>query len=306
MGTRIRNLAERITNDAAKVYSLYGIDMNPKWFPVFYCLTQQKESSISKLANEIGHSHVSVSKIVKEMTDHKLIISKTAKNDKRQNLISLSKKGLRFADKIEAQYSDVRSALELINENSTQDLWESLKEWEYHLEQKSFYERVLESKKQRQSDEVIIRDYRQKDRADFRNLNIAWIGQYFKMEEADFKALDNPEQYILKRGGHILVATIDDNVVGVCALLKRDDLEYPYELAKMAVSRDHRGKGIGVLLGQSIIEKANSLGVKTLYLESNTILTPAIKLYRKLGFEKVVGKKTPYERCNIQMEKKLR
>ncbi|RYD17729.1 MAG: MarR family transcriptional regulator, partial [Verrucomicrobiaceae bacterium] len=37
-------------------------------------------------------------------------------------------------------------------------------------------------------------------------------------------------------------------------------------------------------------------------LESNTVLKPAIKLYEKLGFKKVVGRASPYSRANIQME----
>jgi hypothetical protein len=32
------------------------------------------------------------------------------------------------------------------------------------------------------------------------------------------------------------------------------------------------------------------------------VLTPAISLYGKLGFKKIVGPPTPYQRCNIQME----
>ena len=70
----------------------------------------------------------------------------------------------------------------------------------------------------------------------------------------------------------------------------------------MAVSPKAQGKSIGWLLGKAAIEKAKSLGVQKLYLESNTKLQPAINLYHKLGFQKVVGHATPYERCNIQME----
>lgn len=86
--------------------------------------------------------------------------------------------------------------------------------------------------------------------------------------------------------------------------------ENTYELAKMAVSPGVQGKGIGLLLSKSIIKKAKSLGAKRLYLESNSVLTPAINLYIKLGFkhiEDVVseGIKSPYERCNIQMELSL-
>jgi ribosomal protein S18 acetylase RimI-like enzyme len=70
----------------------------------------------------------------------------------------------------------------------------------------------------------------------------------------------------------------------------------------MAVSPLAQGKSIGWLLGSAIVAKAKSLGAEKLYLESNTILKPAIGLYHKLGFRKVAGHSTPYERCNIQME----
>jgi GNAT superfamily N-acetyltransferase len=98
------------------------------------------------------------------------------------------------------------------------------------------------------------------------------------------------------------VALYDDVPVGVCALIKMDDPVYDFELAKMAVSPLAQGKNIGWLLGQAVIKKAKLLGASKLYLESNTILAPAINLYHKLGFQKVVGHATPYERCNIQME----
>jgi GNAT superfamily N-acetyltransferase len=83
------------------------------------------------------------------------------------------------------------------------------------------------------------------------------------------------------------------------------DEKYDYELAKMAVSPKARGKGIGFLLGKAIIDKATQLGATNIYLESNTVLRPAISLYEKLGFKKIAGHHTPYERCNIQMELKL-
>ncbi|RYY25293.1 MAG: MarR family transcriptional regulator, partial [Chitinophagaceae bacterium] len=47
------------------------------------------------------------------------------------------------------------------------------------------------------------------------------------------------------------------------------------------------------------------LGARKVYLESNTKLEPAINLYYKLGFKKIAGAPSPYERCNIQMELEL-
>lgn len=135
----------------------------------------------------------------------------------------------------------------------------------------------------------------------FKALNEEWISTYFTMEESDYKALDNPQGYILDPGGAILVALYEGEPLGVCALIKMNNDEYDFELAKMAVSPKAQGKNIGFMLTNAIIDKAKSLGASKLYLESNTLLEPAINLYKKLGFQKISGKPTPYARCNIQM-----
>lgn len=149
--------------------------------------------------------------------------------------------------------------------------------------------------------DIFIRTYTPSDRKAFYDLNVEWITKHFVLENADRMALDDPEKYILKNGGHIAVAELCGEVVGVCALLKREDPTYTWELAKMAVSPKAQGKGAGFLLGKAIAEKAQALGAKQLYLESNSKLKPAIGLYKKLGFKEVQGVKTPYDRCNIQM-----
>ena len=139
----------------------------------------------------------------------------------------------------------------------------------------------------------------------FRDLNQEWIEKYFKMEETDRNSLNNPQGYILNKGGFILVAVIDEEVVGVCALIKMNHPKYEFELAKMAVSPKHHKKGIAWKISQAIINLAKKQKAKYLYLESNTKLTPAITLYRKLGFVEVTDNPSPYERANIQMELNL-
>ena len=152
----------------------------------------------------------------------------------------------------------------------------------------------------RASQEVIIRDYAPADQSSFRDLNVEWIEHYFKLEKKDLESLNDPKGYILDKGGHILVAEYQGEVAGVCALLKMENATY--ELAKMAVAPKFQGKNIGWLLGKASIEKAKALGAKKLFLESNTTLVPAINLYYKLGFKKITGPRSPYERADIQME----
>ena len=149
------------------------------------------------------------------------------------------------------------------------------------------------------TDGVQIVDFSAKYADDFKRLNYEWIEQHFEIEQADRDALENPQEKILNRGGHIFIALADGAAVGACALIRHN--RTTFELAKMAVAKEARGKRIGWRLGKAIVRRAKDLGGETLYLESNSVLKPALRLYEKLGFSTVTGLPTPYSRCNVQM-----
>lgn len=302
LGSRLRLMTAVITDDAAKIYKLYGIDFMPKWFPVFYTLTEEREMTITEIAVEIGHSQPSVSKIVQEMIVCNLVQENVKSNDKRRNIVKLTELGVALSNDIKLQCKDVEAAIEGLIAQSSHNLWAALDEWEFLLEQKTLLRRVTEQKKLRESQEVEIVAYESQYQNAFKKLNVEWISKYFEMEEADYKALDSPKEYILDKGGKILVALYRNEPVGVCALIKMNDENYDFEMAKMAVSPKVQGKNIGWLLGEAIVKSAKEQGANKIYLESNTILKPAINLYQKLGFQKIAGLATPYKRCNIQME----
>ena len=137
----------------------------------------------------------------------------------------------------------------------------------------------------------------------FRRLNEAWISRYFRLEAPDRRVLDAPQEEILDKGGHILVAVRDGEPIGVCALLRVDG--HTFELAKMAVAEPARGLGVGYQLGEAAKARARAAGATRVILESNTVLAPAIALYHKLGFVEVQGLHSEYARCNIHMAVEL-
>ena len=300
LGSRLRRLSEQMTEQAAAIYDLYQVDLQPKWFPVFYSLSSTEEKSITDIAREIGHTHPSVSQIVREMAAKGYIVEKKGETDGRKNFVLLSPAGQQMREKMQTQLDDVTTAIEKAMRETHQDLWKAIGEWEHLLEQKTLLRRVQEEKKQRESEQVQIVEYTAAYQPVFRRLNEEWITRYFRMEESDYKALDHPQEYILDKGGYIYIALYKDEPVGACALIPMSD--GGFELAKMAVSPKAQGLGIGYLIGRHCIEKARSLGAPRVYLESNTTLKPAINLYYKLGFRKAAGPPSPYERANIQME----
>lgn len=303
LGSRLRRLSDRVTEDAAKIYALYNVALDSRWFPVFYVLSQQESAAVTEIAQMIGHSHASVSQIVKEMSKQGLATTEKHSQDARVSIVKLSDAGRRLIPHLQQQCADVNQAVEELLSESQYDLWNAIAEVEFLLADQSFFDRVQAVRKAREQKSVEIIDYLPDFHGDFKRLNYEWIEKYFRLEEADHQSLDHPEEKILKMGGYIFMARHNSEIVGTCALIKLD--ENRYELAKMAVTEKAKGKGIGWLLGQAAIGKARELRAETVFLESNTILEPAIKLYQKLGFRKIIGQPSPYQRCNIQMELKL-
>ena len=303
IGSRLRILTDTITREAALIYDMYGVDLQPKWFPVFFALSHSSGGrTIMSIAEEIGHSHPSVSNIVKEMMARKLVRRVEEPSDKRCTVIALTARGERTAALLTDQCADVEAAIEKISRQCRNDLWRAIGEWEELLSERSLFERVKEEKRIRERRSTRIVPYEHRYQPVFRALNEEWITARWQMEEADYKALDHPKEYILDKGGHIFVALYEDEPVGVCALCRTDDPAYDYELAKYAVSPRAQGKGIGMLLGRAAIDKARELGAKKLFLESNTQLKPALHIYRKLGFRELAEYHPAYERGDIQME----
>jgi ribosomal protein S18 acetylase RimI-like enzyme len=133
----------------------------------------------------------------------------------------------------------------------------------------------------------------------FEKLNREWIERYFRMEPIDVKVLQHPDEYIIEKGGAILMAKYKNRIAATVAL--KFVAPGIYEFTKMAVASEFRGNGFGKALSLAAIQKARALGATKIILYSSTLLGPAINLYRKIGFEEVPVD-GPYERSDIKME----
>lgn len=134
----------------------------------------------------------------------------------------------------------------------------------------------------------------------FERLNLEWIEKHFWVEDLDREILSDPRETIIKNGGQVLFALHGDEAVGTCALIAAGD--GVYELSKMAVDVAARGHGFGDVLMHAAIEWARANGAREIFLESNTVMEPAIRLYEKHGFVTTrLGQGDEYERSNIRM-----
>ena len=139
----------------------------------------------------------------------------------------------------------------------------------------------------------------------FYDLNIEWLRSFFNVEPFDEDVLGDPLKYIINKGGYIFFAKLDNEIIGTVALMSMN-IERTFELTKMAVSPNHRGKKIGQQLVQHSLDFAKEEKFKALIIYSSRKLENAIYIYRKYGFNEIpVETDCHYDRCDIKMQLKL-
>ena len=136
----------------------------------------------------------------------------------------------------------------------------------------------------------------------FKDLNEQWITTLFTLEPADSAVLDDPETSIVAKGGLVLIARDGQEIVGCVAVVPEG--HGVYEISKMAVAPEHRGRGFGRILLHAAIDQARALGATALFLGSSTKLPTAVRLYEQAGFVHVrpdeIGP-MPYDRADVFM-----
>ena len=129
-------------------------------------------------------------------------------------------------------------------------------------------------------------------------LNKAWIEESWHLEDSDKKDLLNPDK-IVDNGGQIFFALEDHKAIGTVAMIRSSDDRF--ELAKMTVQDDFRGKGIANMLMDECLKFAKENKAKEIFLISNDSLKVARNLYDKYGFKEVDLDSKKYDRGNVKM-----
>ncbi len=104
----------------------------------------------------------------------------------------------------------------------------------------------------------------------------------------DDPELDSMAETYSKEAAVYLIAEVDNKIVGGAGI-GPFDCEYPAtcELQKMYFLPTARGKGIGKVMIDTLLNKATELGYKYCYLETLEHMTNAVSLYESSGFTKL-------------------
>ena len=111
--------------------------------------------------------------------------------------------------------------------------------------------------------------------------------------DLDFQGFDAelaslPGEYAPPRGA-LLLALIDGQVAGCCALRPLDTADYPNaaEMKRLYVRKAFRRFGLGRQLAEAMLDAARVSGYHSVLLDTLDDMEAARQLYAELGFEEV-------------------
>jgi ribosomal protein S18 acetylase RimI-like enzyme len=86
--------------------------------------------------------------------------------------------------------------------------------------------------------------------------------------------------------GTLLLATVNAEHAGCCALRPLDGVDYPNacEMKRLFVRPEYRGLGLGRLLAENILDAARLAGYDCILLDTLDDMESARALYEELGF----------------------
>ena len=109
---------------------------------------------------------------------------------------------------------------------------------------------------------------------------------------SDIWSEETYKSYKEDKGRSYYVAYLGVEVVAFCVSMQVLD---ECEILKIAVDKKNRGKGIGEALIRKVMKEASEKGVRFFYLEVRESNSPAITLYKKVGFTES-GRRADYYR----------
>jgi len=301
LGSRFKAVSESLYAAANAAYRASGADIDAHWFPVLRYLQVKGPATVTEIAAAIGQTHPAVSQLAAKLRKAGWLTRKTDRADARRGVLELTAEAERKLDGLGPVWCAIRRGASAAARRGQGTLIDALASFESDIASGRLAAEIAAERDRVLAAEVEIHMYRPEWARHFERINTEWLERYFAVERVDREMLADPDRHVIAQGGAIVFAVLDGEVIGTCALLK----ESPgvYELSKMAVETGFRRLGAGRKLLDAAIAQFHRLRGKTLFLESNKRLAPALRLYESVGFEHQAAPRpgSHYQRADVYM-----
>jgi DNA-binding MarR family transcriptional regulator/ribosomal protein S18 acetylase RimI-like enzyme len=301
LGSRLKALSDYFYGAVDEVYQTRGARIESRWLPVLRYLWDTGPSSVTEVADAIGQTHSAVSQLTDKLVRAGMVRRRRDPADGRRTVLTLTDKANGALGELGPLWCAVRRGISISLGEHAGQLLDALAACERAVQERPVAAAILAEHSAIMATPVEVISYSPEWRAHFYRLNAQWLERYFRIEDIDRAVLTDPERYILQPGGVIFFARLGEDIIGTCALLQ----ESPgvYELTKMGVDETFRGMGAGKRLLDAAIAEFHRREGKTLFLESNSRLKTALRMYEKAGFHLQPNTRSGshYERADVYM-----
>lgn len=298
MASRLRALSDQFYALADDLYARSNLPLQSRWLPVLRLLHDRGPASVGEIATAIGQTHSAVSQLVKKLTAGGWLQT-VESPDRRERRVAVTPKATTAMREARPIWHGVEQVLGERLSAAGVDAISVLNELS-GVFAGGLVDAIAARADSLRADAVEIVPFRPELREAFYRLNAEWIRRFFHLEEVDHQVLSDPEGTILAGGGAVFFALSGERVVGTCALMPTEP--GVFELTKMAVDPSAQGLGIGRKLIEHAIAAYQRMDARMLFLETNSRLAPAIRLYETSGFVHT-PKPEPshYQRADVYM-----
>jgi DNA-binding MarR family transcriptional regulator/GNAT superfamily N-acetyltransferase len=283
VGTRLRQIIEKLYVDGDKIYKESNIDFKASWFSVYYILaTADQPKTVLDLSDEIGFTHITIKNVVRELESAGLVNINVHPTDKRSKHISLSANGQKLFEQLQKVWLPFADTLKNLLDAGHPDFINIINRIDKEVSKNPIYERI---KAIGQFEQVQVLDYKPSLKHHFTDLVAPWLSGVLNgtLEKEDEFTVYRPDEAYLLPGGFLFFAMQDDICLGTVALKRLD--ENTFEFAKLFISPDARKMGIATKLIERCISRCKENNAKELWLQTTMRMPDAHKLYYKFGFE---------------------
>lgn len=141
LGTKLRRLLERLDGDVQRLYDEMGVGFRPRFYPVVRLLLRDGPQNVNAIAEQAGVSQPAITQTLGEMKKLGLIEAESGA-DRRKQIIRLSAKGKKLAEKLEPVWSATHRAAASLESELPARLGEILDQALAALERQPFSHRI--------------------------------------------------------------------------------------------------------------------------------------------------------------------
>mgnify|MGYP002879119968 CR=1 FL=1 len=299
VGVRLRRLLEHLTAEVDGLYAELELPIRVRDFPLLYALDRRGPQTISEIATAAGFTHSALSQRVKALGKLDLVQTRPAE-DRRSKVVAFTAAGEALMERVRPVWAAIEGVNRELFRSGRHHLIPALTEVERSLAARPISARIRAALAGSEDDRLEIIDYAPELAGEFKRLNMRWLQALFKVEAIDRTVLGDPETHILEPGGEIFFARLggpSGRIVGTCAL--KYEGAGVFEFTKLGVDPEAQGRGVGEALMWRAIARFKARAGKRLYLETNSKLKAAARLYEKTGWvEAPMHESSPYARAD--------